>query len=146
MSLDSWIPGERAMSCMQPHVGTLEYVVEVAKDWARARFAGAQTADFALSPHRFELIGAAVRRRAVSPASPEGQSPFDAVPRAPRPTAWAHGTTLTLLADSEAGAAQYDQEAVEILAMEGTDVLAECALVVRIGGLPPCLGSFWPAR
>jgi hypothetical protein len=137
---------ESAMSCMQPHVGTLEYVVEVAKDWTRARFAAAQTADFALPPHRFELLGAAVRRSSVSPASLEGQSPFDAVRRARHPTAWTHATTVTLLVDSEAGTAQNDQEAVEILAMEGTDVLVECAFVVRIGGLPPCLGPFWPAR
>jgi hypothetical protein len=134
------------MSCTQPHLGTLEYVVEVAKDWTRARFAAAQTAEFALAPHRFELLGAAVRRRAVSPASPEGQSPFDAVRRVRNPTAWAHGTVVTLLADCDAGTAQYDQEAVEILAMQGTDVLVECAFVVRIDGLPPCLGRFWPAR
>jgi hypothetical protein len=131
---------------MRPQIGTLEYVVEVAKDWTCARFAAAQTAEFALAPHRFELFGAAVRRGAVSPASLEGQSPFDAIREASHPTAWAHGTTLTLLADSEAGATQYEQEAIEILAMEGTDVLVECAFVVRIEGLPPCLGPFWPAR
>jgi hypothetical protein len=134
------------MSRMEPHVGTLEYVVEVAKDWTRGRFDAAQTGDFALPPHRFELLGGAVRRCSVSPASLEAQSPFDAVPRAPHPTAWTHGTILTLLADSADGTAQYDQEAVEILAMEGTDVLVECAFVVRIDGLPPCLGPFWPAR
>jgi hypothetical protein len=131
---------------MAPQVGTLEYVVEVAKDWTRARFAAAQTADYVLAPHRFELLKTAVRRSAVSTASPEGQSPFDAVECTPHPTAWTHGTMLTLLCDSEAGTAQYDQEAVEILAMEGTDVLVECAFVVRIAGLPPCLGPFWPAR
>ena len=146
MPLVSWMTGEWAMSCMQPRVGTLEYVVEVAKDWTRARFAAAQAADFGLPPHRFELLGAAVRRCSLSPTSLEGQSPFDAVPRAPYPTAWTHGAVLTLLADSEAGTVQYDQEAVEILAMEGTDVLVECAFVVRVGGLPPCLGPFWPAR
>ena len=134
------------MSSVQPQLATLEYVVEVAKDWARAQFAAAQTADFALPRYRFELFGAAVRRRAVSPASREGQSPFDAVRRARHPTAWTNGTTLTLLADSATGTAQYDQEAVEILAMEGTEVLVECAFVVRISGLPPCLGPFWPAR
>jgi hypothetical protein len=131
---------------MQSQVGTLEYVVEIAKDWTTARFAEAHKADFALSPHRFELVGAAVRRRAVSPLSPEGQSPFDAVRRAEHPTVWAHGTVLTMLTDSESGTAQYDQEAVEILAMEGTEVLVECAFVVRVGGLPPCLGPFWVAR
>lgn len=131
---------------MQPHLGTLEYVLEVAKDWTCSRFAAAQTANFALAPHRFELVGAAVRRRAVSVASLEGQSPLDAVQRARHPTAWTHGTVLTLLSDSETGTAQYDQEAVEILAMEGTDVLIECAFVVRMAGLPPCLGPFWPAR
>jgi hypothetical protein len=134
------------MSSVQPHLGTLEYVVEVAKDWVRAQFAAAQTADFRLAPYRFELFGAAIHQRAVSPASREGQSPFDAVRRVRHPTAWTHGTMLTLLADSPAGTAQYDQEAVEILAMEGTDVLVECAFVVRISGLPPCLGAFWSAR
>ena len=138
--------GERAMSCMRPRVGTLEYVLEVAKDWTCARFAAAETADFVLQTHRFELVGGAVRRRSVPPASLEGQSPFDAVHQTRRPTAWAHGTILTVLADSETGTDQYDQEIVEILAMEGTDVLVECALVVRIAGLPPCLGPFWPAR
>ena len=92
---------------MQPRVGTLEYLVEVAKDWTRARFAAAQTSDFALAPHRFELLGAAVHHRGVPPDSLEGQSPFDAVHQTRRPTAWAHGTILTLLADSEAGTAQY---------------------------------------
>jgi hypothetical protein len=134
------------MRRMQPQVGTLEYLVEVAKDWTRARFAAAQTADFALPPHRFELRDTAVLRRGVSRASLEGQSPFDAVRQAEHPTAWAHGTILTLLADSETGTEEYDQEAVEVLALEGTDVLVECALVVRVAGLPPCLGPFWPAR
>jgi hypothetical protein len=138
--------GEQAMSCMRPRAGTLECVLDVAKDWTCARFAAAQTADYVLETHRFELVGGAVRRRSVPPASLEGQSPFDAVQRARRPTAWAHGTSLTLLADFEAGTDQYEQEAVEILAMEGIDVLVECAFVVRIAGLPPCLGPFWPAR
>jgi hypothetical protein len=138
--------GEWVMTCMQPDLGTLEYVIEVAKDWTRARFAAAVTADYALTPQRFELVGTSLRRCPVSPASLEGQSPFDAVRLARRPTAWTHGTTLTLLADSEAGTVQYDQEALEILAMEGTDVLVECAFVVRMSDLPPCLGPFWPAR
>jgi hypothetical protein len=134
------------MSPVQPHLGTLEHVVEVAKDWTRAQFAAAQTADFVVPPLRFELFGAAVHRRRLSPASPEGKSPFDAVRRVRHPTAWTHGTVLTLLADSAAGTVQYDQEAVEILAMEGTDVLVECAFVVRVRGLPPCLGPFSPSR
>ena len=134
------------MSSVQPDVGTLEYMVEVAKDWTCAQFAAAQTADFVLPPHRFVLLGAAVCRRAVSPVSPESQSPFDAVRRVRHPTAWAHGTVVTMLADSDADTAQYDLEAVEILAMEGADVLVECASVVRIAGLPPCLGPFSPAR
>ena len=138
--------GERAMSRMQPQLGTLEYVVAVAKDWTSARYAAAQTAAFTLPPHRFELFGAAVHRRALSPLSLEGQSPFDAVTWAEHPTAWAHATVLTMLADSESGTVQYDQEAVEILAMEGNDVLVECAFVIRVAGLPPCLGPFWLAR
>jgi hypothetical protein len=38
---------------------------------------------------------------------------------------------------------QYEQEIIEILALDDADVLAECAFVVRIEGLPPCLGPFW---
>jgi len=128
---------------MPSGVGTLEYLVEVAKDWAVARFADAQTSDFALEPHRFELRGAAVRRYPVSPDSLEGRSPFDAVTWARRATAWAHNAVLTLIADGEIGTDHYEQEVVEILAMENTDVVAECAYVVRIDGVPPCLGPFW---
>jgi hypothetical protein len=124
-------------------LGTLEYVVEVAKDWAVARFADAQSSDFALEPRRFELRGAAVRRYPVPPESPEGRSPFDAVRWARRPTAWAHGAVLTLIADTETGTDHYEQEVVEILAMEKTEVVAECACVIRIDGVPPCLGPFW---
>jgi len=49
---------------------------------------------------------------------------------------------ITVLADSEGGTVQYEQEVVEILAMDDSDVLAEFAFVVRICGLPPCLGPF----
>jgi hypothetical protein len=131
---------------MPSRVGTLEYIVEVAKDWAEARFAAAETSDFALAPHRFELWGAAIRRHAISPDSPEGRSPLDAVRRAREPTAWAHNAVLTMLADTETGTDQYEQEVVEVLAMEEAEVLAECAFVIRIEGFPPCLGPFWSAR
>ena len=131
---------------MKPRLQTLDYVVEIAKDWAVAHFAQAQTDDYAVPPHRFELVGAAVVRRAISPNSAEAQSPFDAVRMVRQPTAWLHGTVLTVLTDSESGTAQYEQEAVEILAMDGDEVLVECASVVRISGLPPCIGPFWPCR
>jgi hypothetical protein len=49
-----------------------------------------------------------------------------------------------VLADCESGTKQYEQEVVEILAMEEDEVLAECAHVVRVEGFPPCLGPFWP--
>ena len=131
---------------MPSSVGALKYVVELAKDWTTARFTAAQTSDFALSPHRFELCGAAVRRHAIPSDSPEGRSPFDAVGRTQHPTAWAHSAVITVLADSEGGTVQYEQEVVEILAMDDSDVLAEFAFVVRICGLPPCLGPFWSSQ
>ena len=130
---------------MRSRAGTVEYLLEVAKDWTCACFAAAQTSDFTLAPHRFELRGAAVRRQAISSGSREGESPLEAVRRARQPTAWAHCTVVTLLADSESGTDQYDQEVVEILALEDAEVVAECAFVVRIAGLDPCLGPFWPA-
>jgi hypothetical protein len=128
---------------MPSSLGTLEYVVEVAKDWTIARFAAAQTSDFELSPHRFELCGAEIRRQAIPSDSPEAYSPFDAVQRAQQPTVWTHGAVMTVLADSATGTVHYEQEVVELLAMDDSDVLAEFAFVVRIPGVPPCLGPFW---
>jgi hypothetical protein len=62
------------------------------------------------------------------------------VARVPSPTAWAHTTVVTLLADSETGPVAYGLEMVEILAMDGEAVLVEAAAVIRIPGLAPCLG------
>jgi hypothetical protein len=47
-----------------------------------------------------------------------------------------------LLADSRSGTVEFEQEMVEILAMDGETVLAEAAAVIRIPGLAPCLGPF----
>ena len=127
---------------MPSRVATLEYVVEVAKDWTLASFAAAQSSEFVLMPHRFELCGTAVRRHAISPDSPEASFPLDVVRRVQRPTAWSHTAMATFLADTETGAEEFDQEVVEILAMDDDDVLAEAAFVIRISGLAPCLGPF----
>jgi len=128
---------------MPSRLGTLEYVARVAKDWTVARFAAAQTSDFTFGPQRFELRGAAVRRSSISPTSCEGRSPLDAVRRTRQPTAWAHSAVLTVLADTERGTEQYEQEVVEVIGMEDEEIVAESACVVRIEGLPPCLGPFW---
>lgn len=125
-----------------PRTATIEYLVEVAKDWTRARFAAAEGSDFVLVAHRFDLRGARVRRHALPPDSREAASPFDAIRRVPSPTVWSHSTLVTLLADSHTGTDEFEQEMVEILAMDGEIVLAEAATVIRIPGLAPCLGSF----
>jgi hypothetical protein len=125
-----------------PAVATVEYLIEVAKDWTLARFAAAQSSEFALVPHRFELHDARVRRCVLAPDSAEAASPVDAVARVPTPTVWSRSTVVTLLADSETGTVEFEQEMVEILAMEDEAVLAETAAVVRIPGLAPCLGPF----
>jgi hypothetical protein len=127
---------------MPPRIATIEYLVEVAKDWTLARFAAAESSEFALGPHRFELGAAGVRRHALAPDSLEAASPLDALQRAPTPTAWSHSTLVTLLADCDTGTVEFEQEMVEILAMEGETVLAEAAAVIRIPGLAPCLGPF----
>ena len=129
-----------------PRIATIEYLVEVAKDWTLARFAAAQSSEFVLGPHRFALRDGGVRWHALAPDSPEAASPFDAVRRAPAPTVWSHSTLVTLLADSDTGTVEFEQEMVEILAMEGEMVLAEAAAVIRIAGLPPCLGPFQSPR
>lgn len=123
-------------------VATVEYLVEVAKDWTLARFATAQDSDFVFAAHRFELHDAGVRRRALAPGSPEAASPLDAVARVSAPTAWSRSAVVTLLADSDTGTVEFDQEMVEILALDGETVLAEAAAVIRIPGLAPCLGPF----
>jgi hypothetical protein len=122
-----------------PCVRTLEYLAEVAKDWTVSAFAAAEAGDFALPPHRFEFRGSTVRRRRLPPASREAADPLGAVRTSRRPIVWAHAATLTLMADCVA----YDQEIVEVLGVEGDEVFATAASVVRIPGLPPCLGSFW---
>jgi hypothetical protein len=129
-------------SGMPSRIATIEYLVEVAKDWTLARFTAAESSEFVLGPHRFELSGGGVRRHALAPESPEAASPFNAIRRAPTPTAWSHSTVVTLLADSDTGTVEFEQEMIEVLAMEGETVLAEAAAVIRIPGLPPCLGPF----
>jgi hypothetical protein len=125
-----------------PCLATIAYLVEVAKDWTLARFATAEHSEFSLAPHRFELWGARVRRYPLPPASHEATSPVDAIPRVPRPTVWSHSTLVTLLADSDTGTLAFEQEMIEILAMDDETVLAEAATVIRIPGLAPCLGPF----
>jgi hypothetical protein len=49
-----------------------------------------------------------------------------------------------ILIDTETGTVGYEQEIVEVLAVDGHDLLAEAAFVARAPGLPPCLGRFQP--
>jgi hypothetical protein len=129
-------------SSLPPAVATVEYLLEVAKDWTLARFAAAQGSDFVLAPQRFELHDAGVRRCVLASGSPEAISPLDAVARVPTPTVWSRCTPVTLLADSGTGTVQFEQEMVEILAMEDEAVQAQAAVVIRISGHAPCLGPF----
>ena len=61
---------------MPPLLGSLDYLAEVAKDWARHRFATANRSDFTLAPSRFDLHRHGVRRRRVASGSAEAQSPL----------------------------------------------------------------------
>jgi hypothetical protein len=125
-----------------PLLGILDYLAEVAKDWARERFATAQRGDFALSPHYFELRGDRVRRRRIRSLSPEADSLLTSARGSTRPTAWCHSATLPLLHDPETGTVAVEQEIVEVLVTDGEDIVAEAACVARIPGFPPCLGRF----
>jgi hypothetical protein len=130
------------MPAFSPRIAEIEYLVEIAKDWTVGCFASAQRSEFALAPQRFELTGRGVRRRRVKSGSLEAESPLDAGADLASATAWSHGTVVTLLVDSGSTTTAVDQEVVEILAVDGDLVLAEAAAVVRIPGLPPCLGAF----
>ena len=129
---------------MPPLLGSLDYLAEVAKDWARHRFATAHRSDFALAPFRFDLARRGVRRRRVAAGSAEAQSPLAVAQQTSRPTAWCPGDVTLILIDTETGPVGYEQEIVEVLAIDGDDLLAEAAFVARAPGLPPCLGRFRP--
>ncbi len=123
-------------------VATVEYLVRVAKAWTRSRFAAAQSSQFELAAHRFELSAAGFRRVTLPDGSPEANGPLDAVARVSAPTVWSHSTVVTTLADSGADTLEFEHEVIEILAMDGEAVLAEAAAVVRVPGLGVCLGPF----
>lgn len=127
----------------QSRVATLDYLAEVAKDWAVSSFAAAEDGDFALTPHRFEFHGSTVRRHRLSRRSREAADPLGSVGRTLKPIAWARAETLTLIADSAEASFAYEQEIVEVLGVEADEVVAAAAYVVRIPGLPPCIGRFW---
>jgi hypothetical protein len=131
---------------MQPGLASLEYVLEVAKDWTVARFAAAQDSEFVLESHRFELHDHGVIHSMIATDSAESRSPFDAVDAVEQPTAWTHSTIVTVLYDTEEGPVAREQEAIEVLAMDDCEVLAEVAFIVRILDVPPCLGRFWSAH
>jgi hypothetical protein len=124
-----------------PDPATLEDVLEVARNWTVGRFAAAQSSEFLLTPQRFELWGTTVKRHAIARDSPEASCAFGAIRWIGRPTAWCYSTILTVLADSKTGI-EYEQEMVQILAIDDHDALTEAAHVIRITDLPPCLGPF----
>jgi hypothetical protein len=82
----------------------------------------------------------------VASGSAEAQSPLAVAEQTNRPTAWCRGDVTMILIDTETGTVAYEQEIVEVLAVDGGDLLAEAAFVARAPGLPPCLGRFQPYR
>lgn len=125
-----------------PLVGTLDYLAEVAKDWARYRFATAKRGDFTLAPCRFDLHRNGARRRQLQPASPEAESPLAVAEYMRQPAAWCRPDVILVLIDTETETLSYEQEIVEVLAVDGDELLVEAALVARMPGFPPCLGGF----
>ena len=125
-----------------PLLGTLDYLAEVAKDWARYRFATAKLSDFALAPCRFDLYRDGARRRQLRPSSPEAESPLAVAEHLVRPTAWCRSDVTLILIDTETETVGYEQEIVEVLAVDGDELLVEAAFVARMPGVPPCLGRF----
>ena len=124
------------------NTATVEQLVGVAKEWTRARFAAAQSSGFVLPAHRFEPSGTGFRRSALAEGCAEANGPCDVVARVTTPTVWSHSAIVTVLADSEGDTLEFEQEVVEILAMDGDAVLAEAAAVIRVPGLGVCLGPF----
>jgi len=93
-----------------PLLGTLDYLAEVAKDWAQHQFAAAKRSDFALAPHRFELRGTRVRRRRIPPGTPEAESPLAIATATTGPTAWAARTPPSSSATPKAGPSRMNRK------------------------------------
>jgi hypothetical protein len=127
-------------------LNTLGYLTEVAKDWVTSSFAATEDSDFMLAPHRFELTGSTVRRRSLPAGCPEAIDPLPSADPVDGAVAWARRQTMTLLVDSDCETVAIQQEIIEILAVDGDEIAAEAACVVRITDLPPCLGRFWNAN
>ena len=131
------------MASPRTSAATLDDLAEVVKDWVVGTFATAHDPGFALRPQRFELDGPSVRRRRLPRRSREAGDPLASAGRPTDPVAWARCILVVLLADSPSGPIAYDQEIVEVLAAHGDEVQAQAAHVVRVDGLPPCIGRFW---
>ena len=52
--------------------------------------------------------------------------------------------TTLVFSDTESGTVAHEQEIVEVLVVDGDDLLAEAGFVARMPGFPPCLGRFRP--
>lgn len=126
-------------------INTLGYLTEVAKDWVTSSFAATEDSDFVLAPHRFELTDSTVRRRRLAADGPEATDPLPCADAINGAVAWARRQTVTLLLDSDSETVAIQQEVIEILAIDGDEIAAEAACVVRITDFPPCLGRFWNA-
>ena len=124
-----------------PFLGTLDYLAEVAKDWARERFA---TAHAETSRSRPTALSSAATGCAVADSLTLARSglPTTSARATTRPTAWCRSATLTLLNDTETGTVALEHELVEVLVTDGEEIIAEAACVARIPGFPPCLGRF----
>ena len=125
-----------------PLLGSLDYLAEVAKDWARYRFGAARRSDFTLAPCRFDLHPQGVRRRRLPANCAEAESPLSVAAQLTQPAAWCRADVTMRLVDTPTGTVGYEQEIVEVLAVNGEELHAEAALVARAPGLPPCLGGF----
>ena len=64
------------MATSSPRIAEIEYLVEIAKDWTVGCFASAQSSEFTVATHRFELTDVGVQLRRVRPGSPEAGSPL----------------------------------------------------------------------
>ena len=123
---------------------TIQYLTQVAKDWARHQFAAADGADFDLEPQRFELDGGTVKRQSLPAHSLEAVAPLKATQALECPSAWVHPGTATITVAAGPDRVELDHETVEVTAVDcdAGEIACESALVARFGDLPPCLGAF----
>jgi hypothetical protein len=123
-------------------MSSINLVAEAAQEYATDCFASTADHDFRLSAAVFECCGGVIRR--VDYWSLPEEDVLHNECGADGYTAWVMNATVPAqMVDDDGDVHAFEHEVVEIFAISDTGgLLIGEAAVVRVAGLPPCLGPF----